>query len=352
MSATVSATGSGCCRGRGGVGTPPDAAQHRAMVLRPARRRRTGGVGPLLGVRRRLRPRRRQPSLCRPAGRVRRCWTGWIRWCASRWSPPSRSPVMPATGCWRRSASSPRSSSPPPAAIDAVRDRHARYFADQAVAHCDLWDGPGHRVGDRLGGCRVRQPARRVPMGRRPGRPRHRRRHRRPHHHLGLRAAALRIGRVGRRDPRRRHRRRRASTPPPLHRRRCLLARSGAGRTPWATPTRLSAWRPIPATTRSSLGSAVGCEAAANLYAGQMDQALDVDRRPGRAAGTGARRRSGREAPGAARRRADRRGPGDRRGGGDRRPRPRQPVLDRRLARCVRAGLRRRRSDACARRHA
>jgi predicted ATPase len=30
--------------------------------------------------------------------------------------------------------------------IDAVRDRHARYFADQAVAFCDLWDGPRQRV--------------------------------------------------------------------------------------------------------------------------------------------------------------------------------------------------------------
>ena len=30
--------------------------------------------------------------------------------------------------------------------LDAVRDRHARYFADQAIAHLDMWDGPGHRV--------------------------------------------------------------------------------------------------------------------------------------------------------------------------------------------------------------
>jgi predicted ATPase/class 3 adenylate cyclase len=30
--------------------------------------------------------------------------------------------------------------------IDAVRDRHASYFADQAVAFCDLWDGPRQRV--------------------------------------------------------------------------------------------------------------------------------------------------------------------------------------------------------------
>ena len=30
--------------------------------------------------------------------------------------------------------------------IDEVRDRHARYFAEQAVAHWDLWNGPRQRV--------------------------------------------------------------------------------------------------------------------------------------------------------------------------------------------------------------
>ena len=30
--------------------------------------------------------------------------------------------------------------------IDEVRDRHARYFAEQAVAHWDIWDGPRQRV--------------------------------------------------------------------------------------------------------------------------------------------------------------------------------------------------------------
>jgi hypothetical protein len=30
--------------------------------------------------------------------------------------------------------------------IDAVRDRHARWFADQAVAQWELWDSPRHRV--------------------------------------------------------------------------------------------------------------------------------------------------------------------------------------------------------------
>jgi predicted ATPase len=30
--------------------------------------------------------------------------------------------------------------------IDAIRDRHARYFADQALLYWDLWDGPRQRV--------------------------------------------------------------------------------------------------------------------------------------------------------------------------------------------------------------
>ena len=30
--------------------------------------------------------------------------------------------------------------------IGEIRDRHARYFAEQAVAHWDMWDGPDQRV--------------------------------------------------------------------------------------------------------------------------------------------------------------------------------------------------------------
>ena len=29
--------------------------------------------------------------------------------------------------------------------IDTIRDRHARYYADQSLAHFDMWDGPGYR---------------------------------------------------------------------------------------------------------------------------------------------------------------------------------------------------------------
>jgi predicted ATPase len=30
--------------------------------------------------------------------------------------------------------------------IEQVRDRHTRYFAEQATTHWDLWDGPSQRV--------------------------------------------------------------------------------------------------------------------------------------------------------------------------------------------------------------
>ena len=75
----------------------------------------------------------------------------WIRWSASRWSPPTESAAGPDTGCWKRSASSPRTNTPSssgeprPARSGEIRDRHARYFATQAVAHWEIWDGPQQR---------------------------------------------------------------------------------------------------------------------------------------------------------------------------------------------------------------
>ena len=101
-------------------------------------------------------------------GTSTRCWICWIRWSASRSSPPSGSVTAPGTGCWRRSASSPRSSWPPPTGIDTIRDRHARYFADQAARPFRHVGRAGLSEGDRLGGCGVRQSARRVPVGDRP----------------------------------------------------------------------------------------------------------------------------------------------------------------------------------------
>ena len=51
----------------------------------------------------------------------------------------------PATECWRRSASSPRTNSPPRPRSIEVSGSSCRYFADSAVAHWEIWDGPRQR---------------------------------------------------------------------------------------------------------------------------------------------------------------------------------------------------------------
>ena len=94
-------------------GTPSDVAPRRAMVLRPARRRRKGAAGSLFGVRRWFRPRK-----CLRGGRSddatsSQCWICSTHWCASRCSSPIGRPGGPGMRCWRRSASSPRSNSSP-----------------------------------------------------------------------------------------------------------------------------------------------------------------------------------------------------------------------------------------------
>ena len=209
---------------RRGLGTPPDAAQHRAMVLRPARRRRTGGVAAAV----RCSPAGSiwppPPHICGDGSTSTRCWTvldSLVR--KSLVTAEQRRSATPATGCWRRSASSPRNSWPPPARSTHVRDRHARYFAEQAVAHWDLWDGPRQRVavdwvdvefanlragfrwaadhGDLVTAAAI---AAHTTM-------------------LGFVLQRFEPVGLGRRDPPRRHRRRPRATPPPLHRRQPVL---------------------------------------------------------------------------------------------------------------------------------
>ena len=57
-------------------------------------------------------------------------------------------PVLgaPGTECWRRSASSPIDELASTGGLSEVRDRHARFFAEQAVAQFEIWDGPRQRV--------------------------------------------------------------------------------------------------------------------------------------------------------------------------------------------------------------
>src|SRR5688572_24200999 len=74
------------------------------------------------------------------------CWTCWIPSSANRLSPLSVSADTPVSVYSRRSASSPKEQLAQTGTIDQVRDRHATYFADQAIAHWAIWDGPGQRV--------------------------------------------------------------------------------------------------------------------------------------------------------------------------------------------------------------
>ena len=83
-------------------------------------------------------------------------------------------PGTPVTGCWKRSASSPKNNSPPAATDRAVRGpsrRLLRRSGRRPAGSCGT--GPAVRVAS-MGRCRVRQPARRVPLGHRPKRSRYR----------------------------------------------------------------------------------------------------------------------------------------------------------------------------------
>ena len=73
-----------------------------------------------------------------------RCWTCWIRWSASRWSPSTRRGGTPATGCWKRSASTPKTSSPPPAASTRSGTVTPRTSPPRRCRWWDRWDGPGY----------------------------------------------------------------------------------------------------------------------------------------------------------------------------------------------------------------
>ena len=98
-----------------------------------------------------------EPVRCSPAGSTSpppprsaddgfdeyRCWTCWTRWSASRWSPSSRSGGHARYGMLETIRQFAEEQLAATGLIGEVRDRHARYFADQAAARWDLWDGPG-----------------------------------------------------------------------------------------------------------------------------------------------------------------------------------------------------------------
>ena len=66
-------------------------------------------------------------------------------WCASRFSSSTGQSGGRDTRCWRRSASSPKNNSSPPATAEQVRTAHARYFAEREADILALWDSPRQR---------------------------------------------------------------------------------------------------------------------------------------------------------------------------------------------------------------
>ena len=116
-------------------------------------------------------------------------------------------------------------------ALERARDRHAAYFAREAAARWEHWNGPGWRdavdwveaeLGNLRSGYRWSAATRR---------PRGRDRHRRARRADGLLGAAVRDARLGRGAARARDRGRRPPPPPPLHRGRLRVLRgTGGGR--------------------------------------------------------------------------------------------------------------------------
>ena len=124
-----------------------------------------------------------------------------------------RSSGGPGFRCWKPSASSPRNNSSPRGAATEARTAHARYFAGREADIMSLWDSPRQREAYNLVHRRVGQSAHRVPVGRRPRRPRRGR----PHRHVRciprLLGRKLRADNLGRRA----HRTRQRDRPSPAH---------------------------------------------------------------------------------------------------------------------------------------
>ena len=269
---------------RRGLGTPSDAAPRRAVVLRPARRRRTGGAGPLFGVRRRLRPRRRRPRLRRRAATSTRC--------LDLLDSLVRKSLVTVEQVGRPRPLRDAGDDPPVRRGPTRRHRHDRR-------------GPGssrpllRRAGRRpLGHLGRAPPTRRRSTGSTPSSPTCGPGSAGPPTRATSsppppsprtppcwRCALQRFEPVGwaeeilaaatAADLR--------STPPPLHRRQSLLVHRAAledGRR--LRPDRGRRWRPIPATTPSKPGGAACGRPAPTSYAGRIDRYLEICAAPGR----------------------------------------------------------------------
>ena len=122
-------------------------------------------------------------------------------------------------------------------ALEQVRDRHAEYFAREAAARWEHWDGPGMARRGRLGRGGAGQLAIGLPVERGARRAGGGDRHRRARCADGLLGAAVRDARMGRGAARARGRGGRAPAAPPLHGGRVRVLRGeGGGRAPRRTP--------------------------------------------------------------------------------------------------------------------
>ena len=106
---------------------------------------RETAAGTVFGVRRGIRPRkclRRQRVLMMSSPH----WICSTPWCASRCWSPTGPRGEPGFRCWRRSASSPRSSSSRwRRSIRCLGAAHARYFAGREADVIAVWDSPRQR---------------------------------------------------------------------------------------------------------------------------------------------------------------------------------------------------------------
>ena len=103
--------------------------------------------------------------------------------------------------------------------IDAIRDRHAAYYAERSADWWDRWDGPGYDMASAWVDAEFANLRAAFRWASDRGELASCHWDRRAQHHVGLGPAALRAGRVGRRTPARRHQSRARPTSPPVHRR-------------------------------------------------------------------------------------------------------------------------------------
>ena len=113
--------------------------------------------------------------------------------------------------------------------LGELRDGHARYYANQVVAHWDLWDGPGYDAATEWVDVEFDNLRSGFRWATDRSRPRRRSCDRCAHHHARVLSAAVRADRLGRRAPPRGGRRRRHPATPPVHRGQLLRVHRSSG---------------------------------------------------------------------------------------------------------------------------